>query len=100
APTIYSVEPETAQPGMKLTITGFGFSTSNTVHLGELIVPNVPIAWAVGIMCVQGQSRCHPGVNQGLEVTVPAGAASGRYDVFVETATGMSNAQALTVSKP
>ena len=97
APSIYSVEPETAPPGTKLTITGFGFSTSNTVHLGELIIPNVPIAWAVGITCLQGQARCHPGVNQALMVAVPADAKAGRYNLSVEAANGVSNVVAFTL---
>jgi hypothetical protein len=77
--------------GASVAIIGFGFSTKNTVHFGGQTILDVPIAWAAGVTCVQGDSRCHPGINQALMITVPAAANAGHYDVFVETANGTSN---------
>jgi hypothetical protein len=90
-PTIYSIEPASGAAGARVALIGFGFSTKNTVHFGGHIILDVPIAWAAGITCVQGDSRCHPGINQALMITVPAAAKVGRYDVFVEAANGASN---------
>ena len=91
APAIYSVEPASGAVGTSVTIIGFGFAASNTVHFGEQTIPDVPIAWSVGITCAQGDSRCHPGINQALVITVPVTAKAGSYNISVETANGLSN---------
>jgi hypothetical protein len=90
-PSIYSVDPEAGMPGTKVTIIGFGFAASNTVHFGDATVPNVPISQSVGIMCVPNAPQCHSGVNQTLVITVPAAAKAGSYSLSVENANGVSN---------
>jgi len=96
-PSIYSIEPASAAAGTKVTIIGFGFSTSNTVHVGGQTIPDVPVAWSAGITCVQGESHCHPGVNQALVITIPVAAKAGQYNVSVENANGVSNVVAFVL---
>jgi hypothetical protein len=64
---------------------------SNTVHLGGKSISDVPIAWSAGVNCVQGNSACHPGINQALVLRIPRDAPAGQYDVFVENVNGVSN---------
>jgi len=52
------------------------------------------------VTCIQGESRCHPGVNQALVITVPAPAKAGRYNLFVDTAGGISNVVPLGLTRP
>ena len=90
-PIIYSIEPSSGAAGSKLTVVGFGFLRSNTVHFDEQSIPDVPVASSAGITCVQGYSNCRPGVRQTLIITVPVVATAGPHDVSVETAKGISN---------
>ena len=97
APSIYSIKPTLGAAGNELTINGFGFSTSNTVHFGNKSIGNVSIAWQAGITCVAGSSDCHPGINQALIVTIPQDGAPGMYDVSVENPDGISNVVVFTI---
>ena len=97
APVIYSIEPTSAPAGEQITIVGRGFSTGNTVHLGEKSISDVSIAWSAGMNCVQGNSACHPGINQGLVIRVPRDATAGQYDVSVENENGVSNTATFTL---
>ena len=100
APVIYSIEPTSAPAGEKITIIGRGFSMSNTVRLGGKSISDVSIAWSAGINCVQGNSACHPGINQALFVMVPPDATAGQYDVSVENENGVSNIATFTLIGP
>ena len=91
APVIYSIEPTSAPAGEQITIIGRGFSAGNTVHLGGKSIYDVSIAWSAGINCVQGNSTCHPGINQALVIRLPRDATAGLYDVSVENENGVSN---------
>jgi hypothetical protein len=97
APSIYSIKPALGVAGNELTINGFGFSTSNTVHFGNKSIGNVSIAWQAGITCVAGSSDCHPGINQALIVTIPQDGAPGMYDISVENPDGISNVVVFTI---
>jgi len=77
SPTIYSIDPASGAAGTSFTIIGFSFTASNTVLFGGKSIPNVPIAWAAGINCVEGNPSCHSGINQALTVTVPSDATAG-----------------------
>jgi hypothetical protein len=99
-PVIYNLQPASAAPGEQLTILGRGFSTSNTVRFGKTSIPDVAIAWAAGISCVQADSNCHPGINQALAFTVPRDAAARQYDISVENGDGVSNVVTFTLSGP
>jgi hypothetical protein len=91
APVIYRIEPISPRAGDTITIVGRGFASRNTVVFGRTSLRDVPIAWAAGITCVPGNAACHPGVNQGLILTVPPDATAGQYDVSVQTDNGASN---------
>lgn len=91
APVIYSIEPTSAPAGEQITIVGRGFSIGNTVHLGGKSISDVSIARSVGMNCVQGNSACHPGINQALVIRLPRDATAGLYDVSVENENGVSN---------
>ena len=97
APYIYSIKPALGAVGNELTIIGFAFSTSNTVHFGNKSIGNVSIAWQAGITCVAGNSDCHSGINQALIVTIPQDGAPGMYDVSVENPDGISNVVVFTI---
>jgi len=90
-PIIYSIDPSSGPPGSTMTIVGFGFAPSNKVQFGDKAMADVPIAWAAGINCIPGNAKCHPGINQGLVVRVPAETTAGTYPVSVENANGASN---------
>jgi hypothetical protein len=100
APVVYRIEPAVPQAGANITVVGRGFASSNTVVFGKTSIRDVPVAWAAGITCVQGDSACHPGINQGLVFTVPPDATAGRYDISVENGNGVSNAITVAVSAP
>jgi hypothetical protein len=91
APVIYRIEPISPRAGDTITIVGRGFASRNTVVFGRTALRDVPIAWAAGITCVTGNAACHPGVNQGLIVTVPPDATTGQYEVSIQTDTVVSN---------
>jgi hypothetical protein len=100
APVIYRIEPISPRASDMITIVGRGFSSRNTVVLGRLSIRDVQVAWAVGITCAPGDATCHPGVNQGLTLTVPPDAAAGPYDVSVENANGVSNVVVTVIASP
>jgi hypothetical protein len=91
APVIYRIEPNAPRAGDTITIVGRGFASRNTVVFGRTSLHDVLVAWAAGITCVPGNTDCHPGVNQGLILTVPANATARHYEVSVETGNGVSN---------
>ena len=98
APHIYEINPTLGAAGDKLTIIGFGFATSNTVHIGNLTIADVPIAWQAGITCIEKNSACHPGINQALVFTIPRGGAIGMHALTVENANGVSNMLMFTLT--
>jgi hypothetical protein len=97
APSIYSIDPSSGPGGIPVTITGYGFSGTNIVHFGKISISDVPIAWQVGIVCVQGKPACHSGINQALITTIPPNGQPGKYDIFVENANGTSNIVRFTI---
>ena len=97
APVIYSIDPASAPAGEQITIVGRGFSIGNTVHLGGESISDVSIAWSAGMNCVQGNSACHPGINQALVIRLPRDATAGQYDVSVENENGVSDIAPFTV---
>ena len=61
------------------------------MHLGGKSISDVSIARSVGVNCVQGNSACHPGINQALVIRLPRDVTAGLYDVSVENESGVSN---------
>ena len=70
------------------------------MHLGKVSIPDVPIAWQVGVVCVQGKPECHSGINQALISTIPPNGQPGKYNIFVENANGTSNILRFTIKLP
>jgi hypothetical protein len=100
APSIYSIDPSSGPGGIPVTIIGYGFSGANIVHFGKISIPDVPIAWQVGIVCVQGKPACHSGINQALNIIIPGNQQPGTYGIFVENANGASNILRFTIMLP
>jgi hypothetical protein len=91
---IYSITPSTGPVGTTVSITGFGFASSNTIRFGSGAIYNVPISSSIAIACTTNPS-CHGGINQTLQFTVPtslgaycvAGAACPMYAMLVTPGT-------------
>jgi peptidoglycan hydrolase-like protein with peptidoglycan-binding domain len=111
---IYSITPTTGPVGTTISITGFGFSNSNIVHLGSGAIGNVPISSSIAIACTTNPS-CHGGINQTLVITVPSSIGPycppgsmcamymqlltpGPYTIYVANDSGTSNAVSYTVT--
>jgi hypothetical protein len=97
APSIYSIDPSSGPGGIPVTIIGYGFSVVNIVHFGKITISDVPIAWQVGVVCVQGKPGCHSGINQALNVIIPGNQQPGKYGIFVENTNGASNILRFTI---
>ena len=112
--SIYRISPTSGPVGTTLSITGFGFTSSNIVHFGGGAITNVPISSSIAIACTTDPS-CHGGINQTLTITIPssigpycaAGMACpmymqlitpGIYTVYVQNDNGSSNAVSFTVT--
>jgi probable HAF family extracellular repeat protein len=78
ASTISSISPSSGFPGATVTITGEGFTSSNTIQFGQTAIPHVPVSQTNGTF-------------QTLVFTVPEHALLGPYNVLVQNATGFSN---------
>ena len=69
--SIWSVNPTSAPVGSSVSVTGFGFTSDNTVLIdGMLAQRTVPIASSIAIACTTN-STCHGGINQTLTSTLP-----------------------------
>jgi peptidoglycan hydrolase-like protein with peptidoglycan-binding domain len=95
-PIIYSLSPTSGVSGTLISIRGFRFTTSNSVHFGSASIPDIPITFSAGVDC--GGPSCHSGINQFLTFTVPSYSTGGRYSVSVENAGGTSNVLTFTVT--
>ncbi|HVM73557.1 MAG TPA: IPT/TIG domain-containing protein [Candidatus Paceibacterota bacterium] len=112
--TIYNITPSSGPTGTTVTITGFGFASSNTIRFGGGAISNVPIASSIAIACTTNPS-CHGGINQSLVFTVPSALGAfclpgtacpmyallvspGTYNVSVDNGNGASNAVPFTVT--
>ena len=113
--TLYSINPSSGATGSTMNITGFGFTSSNTILFnGNVAARNVPITSSMAIACTTNPS-CHGGINQTITIPVPtslspncpAGSACpmyailvtpGQYNVTVQNSNGTSNSMIFTVS--
>jgi hypothetical protein len=112
--TIYSISPNSGPVGTTISITGFGFTNSNTVHIGGGAIGTVPIASSIAIACTTNPA-CHGGINQTLTVTIPSSIGPycasgmmcpmymqlltpGTYTIYVQNDNGSSNAVSFTVT--
>jgi hypothetical protein len=112
---IYSVNPTSGPTGTTVSITGFGFTSDNTVHFGGGVIQHVPITSSIAIACTTSP-LCHGGINQTIQFTVPSSlnpacyysnprcliasqmTAPGTYNVYVENSNGNSAPVTFTVT--
>lgn len=115
ASNLYSINPTSGQVGASVSITGFGFTNSNTVLMDGLVAAqNVPITSSIAIACTTNPT-CHGGINQTITFTVPSALAPycapgqmcaqymrqvmpGTYNITVLNANGASNTLYFTVT--
>jgi len=115
AATLYSINPTSGTIGTTVSITGFGFTGSNTVLMDGLVAAsNVPITSSIAIACTTNPA-CHGGINQTITFTIPASIApnctagqmcaqflrevtAGTYTVTVLNNNGTSNTINFTVT--
>lgn len=113
--SIYSESPTAGPVGTTVTLTGYGFSNSNTVLMnGSVAATNVPITSSIAIACTTNPN-CHGGIQQTITFKVPSALAPycaqgfacaqymmevmpGQYTVTVLNAYGTSNAVTFTVT--
>jgi peptidoglycan hydrolase-like protein with peptidoglycan-binding domain len=71
AARLYSVNPTAGAVGASVSITGFGFTSNNTVLVDGLVAArNIPITSSIAIACTTSP-LCHGGINQTIVFTVP-----------------------------
>lgn len=69
--TLFNMTPAQGSTGTVVTITGFGFSNSNTIYMdGSVVARNVPISSSIAVACTTDPS-CRGGIRQTLTFTVP-----------------------------
>ncbi len=114
---LYSIAPTSGAVGTMVTITGAGFTSSNTVLMdGNVAASNVPVTsnFAIPVACVPN-TVCTGGARQTLTFTIPGALAPycaagqmcaqymrdvtpGTYAVTVLNSNGTSNTINLTVT--
>ena len=113
--SLYNESPSTGAVGTQVALTGFGFTSSNTILMdGSVAATNVPISSSIAIACTTNPS-CHGGINQTLTFTIPSALAPycasgmacaqymrlvtpGQYNITVLNSNGTSNALSFTVT--
>jgi peptidoglycan hydrolase-like protein with peptidoglycan-binding domain len=113
-PTVYGVNPTSGSVGTTVSVTGFGFTSDNTILMdGSLAARDVPITSSVAITCTTSPT-CKGGIRQTLQFTIPSTlgpncpvgsecptylreVTPGQYDVSVQNTNGTSNTSSFTV---
>ncbi|MDB5195063.1 MAG: hypothetical protein JWO84_247 [Parcubacteria group bacterium] len=113
--SLYRLAPPNGETGTTVSVTGFGFTNSNTVLLdGSVAARNVPIISSIAIACTTSPS-CHGGINQTIQFTIPTALSAnctsakacplyarlvtpGTYSITVQNDNGTSNALPFTVT--
>jgi peptidoglycan hydrolase-like protein with peptidoglycan-binding domain len=116
--SVYSVSPTSGVVGSTVTITGSGFTSSNTVLMdGNVAAQNVGVSssYAIPVACSPLASSCSGGARQTLTFTVPSALAPycapgmacpqymrlttpGTYSISVLNSNGTSNTVTFTVT--
>lgn len=69
--SLYSLSPSAGVVGTTVSVTGYGFTNSNTVLMnGSVAARNVPISSSIAIACTTDPS-CKGGIRQTLIFTIP-----------------------------
>ena len=72
AATLYSINPTSGPVDTTVSITGFGFTNSNTVLMdGNVAATNVPVTSSIATACTTNPT-CQGGINQTIIFTVPS----------------------------
>lgn len=113
--SLRALSPSAAPVGATVSITGFGFTSNNTILLdGSLVARNVPITSSIAVTCTTDPS-CVPGIRQTLTFVVPSAVGPncapgmmcamymrlitpGVYTVSVQNSNGTSNTLPFTVT--
>ncbi len=113
--SLYNESPTVGVVGTTVTLTGFGFTNSNTILMdGNVAATNVPITSSIAIACTTNPN-CHGGINQSIVFTVPSSLSPncpvgsmcpmymrqvtpGQYTITVQNSNGTSNALTFTVT--
>lgn len=113
--TIDTAYPTSGPTGTLVSLTGFGFTNSNTVLIdGMVAARNVPVASSIAVACTTNPS-CRGGIRQTLTFTVPeylspncpSGSMCplyvrqlqpGRYPLTITNSNGASNTVYFTVT--
>ncbi len=114
-PSLYSMAPTSGPVGTQVSVTGFGFTNSNTILIdGMVAAQNVPISSSIAVACTTDPS-CRGGIRQTLVFTVPSylspncaansmcpmyvrSVTAGNYQVSVQNTSGASNTQTFAVT--
>jgi peptidoglycan hydrolase-like protein with peptidoglycan-binding domain len=115
AANLYAISPTSGAVGTTVSITGFGFTNSNTVLMdGTVAAQNVPITSSIAIACTTNPT-CHGGINQTITFTIPGSLSPNcptgsmcpmymrlvtpaTYAITVQNANGTSNTLYFTVT--
>ena len=113
--SLYSLSPASGNIGTTVTITGYGFTSSNTILMdGSVVARDVPITSSTGFTCTDSLT-CKSAVRQTLVFTVPDALAPycpvgsfcaqymrmvtpGAYTITVTNTNGTSNGVRFTVT--
>jgi hypothetical protein len=115
-PVLHGMSPTAGSIGTTVTLTGTGFTESNTILMdGTIAVRSVPVASAIGIACTNDPS-CTGGVRQTITFRIPEYLSPycppgmfctamvlelqpKTYKISVENSNGTSNTLDFTVSR-
>jgi peptidoglycan hydrolase-like protein with peptidoglycan-binding domain len=113
--SLYFISPATSTVGATVSVTGFGFTSNNTILMdGTVAARNIPITSSIAVACTTDPS-CKGGIRQTLTFTIPSALSPncpadsvcpmymrevtpGTYSVTVQNGNGTSNALPLTVT--
>lgn len=112
--SVYGISPSSVHTGDTVNVTGFGFTSSNTVLIdGMVAAKNVPVSSSIAVACTDDPS-CKGGIRQTLSFALPdslspncpAGSMCplylrllqpGTYALTVQNTNGTSNSAKITV---
>jgi peptidoglycan hydrolase-like protein with peptidoglycan-binding domain len=111
---ILSISPISGPVGTTVSLTGYGFTSDNTILFANGAIRNVPITSTVAIACFAA-GNCHGGIRQTLTFTIPSSIGPncppgsmcamylrlitpGDYTVAVQNSNGTSNSMTFTVT--
>ena len=113
--TLWNMTPAQGPTGTTVTITGFGFSNSNTIYMdGSVAAKNLPITSSIAVTCTTAPN-CKSGIRQTLTFTVPDSLSPncpmgmacaqymrlvtpGNYGITVSNGSGISEGLTFTVT--